>query len=45
MFLFLDSSLARERVLEEKKAQVDEQLDMGVAHAYAWTQDRNLITV
>ena len=32
MFLFLDSSLARERVLEKKKAQVDEQLDMGVAH-------------
>ena len=34
MFLFLHSSSARERV-REKKAQVDEQLDMGVAHAYA----------
>jgi hypothetical protein len=28
------------RVLEKKKTQLDEQLDMGVAHAYAWTQDR-----
>jgi hypothetical protein len=25
---------------EKEKAQVDEQLDMGVAHAYARTQDR-----
>ena len=34
MFLFLHSSSTRERVRakKKKKAQVDEQLDMGVAH-------------